>query len=118
MQWQLGVLLVSYVADGARQIQVAIDSAFKVDCAACTVDSVSLLLHGWLVVDRERDSATALSYDTAAVASIGTYQGLAYDQKDVGCAALAFHHLNRKLVLLDLGEGGLVGMVTKSPLDG
>ena len=116
MQRQLGVLLVSDVADSAREVEVTVNPTFKVDRAASTIDPVSFLLIRWLVVQRERDSATTLRNDTAAIASVGANERLAHDKEDVGCAALTLHHLNGKLVLLDLRKGRLVGVVAKSPL--
>ena len=79
MQRQLGVLLVSDVADSAREVEVTVNPTFKVDCAASTIDPVSFLLIRWLVVERERDSATTLGNDTAAIASVGANERLAHD---------------------------------------
>ena len=79
MQRQLGVLLVGYVANGPRQVEVAVDAPFEVYCAASTINAVPLLLHRWLVVNGERHSATALSNDTAAIARVRTYERLADD---------------------------------------
>lgn len=116
VQLQLGILLVSDVTDGARQVQITVNTTFEVDGRTSPVDTITLLLHRGLMINTHREGAATLAEDATRVTSIRTVEQIVGKQEHVGRAALTFHHLDAVLVLLDLAQGGLVGVETESAL--
>lgn len=117
MQRQLAVFLMSNIANGPRQVEIAVNAAFEVDCATCAIDPIPLFLQCRLVVCGHGESASSLTQDASRIAGIGADESIINHEEDVGCATFAFHHLDRELVLFNLCQGRLVSMESQRPLD-
>jgi hypothetical protein len=92
VQLKSAILFVGDITDGSREIQVSINSTLDVYGGTSLVDSFSFFLLGWLVVLRKRNGATSLTQDTSGITCIAAYEKIVCDQKNVGRAALTFHH--------------------------
>ena len=107
MKLQSGILLVSNITNGSRQIEITVDSSLNVNNRASFVDSFSLFFLSRLMVGRKWNCPSGLSEYASWVTCISAYQKIVGDHEYISRASLAFHHLNWVLILLHLSHSAL-----------